>query len=225
MRKLVVFFLSITLLLTLSITAYAEESPTNIDVYARYIRQIAGEYMGELQNGEASITTDEDVTINVTGAPEEALSLVVVPIPAHEKEAQAWIASCLECVGTPTQTYDIYFVDRDGNRFDADGAVVTIDCPSYGGALIVCSLTKDGVTHGLDSTIQSGRVTFTTDGSPYYVLAEKEAFDDEPTPEYPDSPATGDISNPWLWIILLTLSAACLFWLLIGKRRKKENDA
>ena len=246
MRKIITVLLGLMLALSLGITAFAADSAgegtTPIDVYARYVREIAGEYTAPAENGEAAVTLPDGTAITVTGAPQEARTLVVVPIPESEKEAWGWLVDCLANTGTPVRAYDIYFLDADGNRLNADGAVIAITAPSSDGTLIACSLNTDGISKVLASAVNAGKITFTANGSHYYILAEKAGATqpDDPeqpsdpenpsTPEKPanpaDSPKTGDSSMIWLWMILAFISGgAAIVLFIFGKRRKERNNA
>lgn len=63
--------------------------------------------------------------------------------------------------------------------------------------------------------------TATTDGSTYYVIADKAPADH---PGDSDIPQTGDNSHLALWSGLLVLSLFALFFLVFWKRRKKEDE-
>lgn len=173
MKRISAFLLSILLVMSLSVTAFAAEDDTQIDVYAKVVRNIEGEYAGEVKDDEASTVTDDGIVVSVTGAPDEAVALMVVPVPKTEAGAWEWITSCLNGTGTPIHTFDIYFLDQDGTRLNANGAVVTINCPHCSGTPLVCSLTTSGAVRVLSDSNQGAAVTFTTDGSTYYVIAEK----------------------------------------------------
>lgn len=256
MRKIITVLPSLLLALSLGITAFAADSAnegtTPIDVYARYVREIAGEYTAPAEDGEAAVTLPDGSMITVTGAPKEARTLVVVPIPESEKEAWEWLADSLANTGTPVRAYDIYFLDADGNRLNADGVVITITVPSADGALMACSVNTGGIGKVLAVEVNAGKITFSADGSSYYVLAEKAGTAQTEDPEQPlnpeqpsnpknpstpgnsstlqpsnlaDSPKTGDNSTIWLWMILVSTSGGTAIVLFVcGKRRKGQNN-
>lgn len=244
MRKIITVLPILLLALSLGITAFAADSAgegtTPIDVYARYVREIAGEYTAPAENGEAAVTLPDGSTITVTGAPQEARTLVVVPIPESETEAWEWLVDCLANTGAPVRAYDIYFLDADGNRLNADGAVIAITAPSSDGTLIACSLNTDGISKILASAVNAGKITFTANGSHYYILAEKAgaAQPDDPeqpsdpenpsTPEQPsnpaDSPKTGDSSMIWLWSVIMLLACGGLVGCILFGRKKKQDE-
>lgn len=244
MRKIITVLLGFLLVLSMGVPAFAaeitEEGTTTIDVYARYVREIAGEYTAPAEDGEAAVTLPDGTAITVTGTPQDARTLVVFPIPESEKEAWEWLVDCLADTGTPVRAYDIYFLDADGNRLNADGVVVAISVPSSDGTLTACSLNTDGTGKVLASAVNAGKITFTANGSHYYVLAEKAgvAQPDDPeqpsdpenpsTPEQPsnpaDSPKTGDSSMIWLWSVIMLLACGGLTGCILFGRKKKQDE-
>lgn len=175
MRKWIAVFLTFALALSCGITAFAAESDhtTQIDVYAKAEYNVEGVHPAPIDDGKADITTDDGVSVSVTDAPEGSLTLMVIPVPETEKEAWEWIESSMKGKADPVHTFDIHFLDQDGNRLDADGAVVTLNCPHCQSVPVVCSLDTDGTVHILSASAQDQSVTFTTNGSTYYVMAEE----------------------------------------------------
>lgn len=222
MRKTIALFLSLFLLLSQSVAAFAIEEEKQADVYARAVCTTVGVYPSDIDDDTAEVTTEDDITVTVTDIPEGAVRLMVVPVPKAEREAWAWITDCLEDTGTPIHTFDIYFEDTAGNRINADGAVVTIHCPHCSGTPKVCSLTTNGAVRILNDSAQGATVTFTTDGSTYYVIADKAPADH---PGDTDNPQTGDNSNIVLWSGILVLSVIALFFLIFWKCRKNGEEA
>ena len=218
MKRIIVFLLVLLLALPTSLTAFAAEDQTTIDVYAKCEYTVDGSHHAPIEDGKADVTTDDGTTVSVTDAPEGSLTLMVVPVPETEKEAWKWIEDSLKGKADPIHTFDIHFLDQDGNRIDADGAVVTINCPHCNGIPVVCSLKTDGTVQILNRTDASGTdVMFTTDGSAYYVMAEK-----LPTSVTdPDSPQTGDNSNLWLWWLLLIISAMGITAICIEQKKHR----
>lgn len=178
MKKIITILLALSLALSLSMTAFAAENntdPTNIDVVAKVIRDVEGEYTGQNEDGAVSVTTDDGTTVTVIDVPNEYEYLVVVPILPDETAAWAWITSCLNGYGTPAHAYDIYFLNQDGERTNANGVAVSVSCPHCDNDVFVCSLTTGGAVKVLESsaTTRTTVITFTTNGSTYYVLTEK----------------------------------------------------
>lgn len=166
MRKLTSLLLTVVLLLSCTVTAFAaEDDPVEIGVYAKTEQNIDGEYTAPIENGSASVTTP-DGTVTVTNAPDNAVTLVVIPM---EGEALTWVDGCVD--GDAVAAYDIHFRDADGNRINANGAKVSITVS--GTDLTVSSVTTSGEDKPLTSEVSGGKVSFTTDSSHYYVIAEK----------------------------------------------------
>lgn len=164
MRKLIAFLLALIMLSSLSIPASAVEDES-IDVYAKYIQNIEGEYTAPVLNGAASVTTP-DGTVAVTNAPANAVTLVVISM---EGEALTWIDGCVD--DDAVAAYDIHFRDAEGNRINANGAKVSITVS--GSELAVYSVTTSGADKALTSEVSGGKVSFTTDGSYYYAICGK----------------------------------------------------
>ena len=162
MRKLIATLLALIMLSSLSIPALAAEDES-IDVYAKYIQNIEGEYTAAVVNGGASAVTPNG-TVAVFNAPANAATLVVIPMKG---DALAWIDGCVDA--DTVAAFDIHFLDADGNRINANGAKVSIAVS--GTELTVSSVTTTGTDKQLISEVSDGKVTFTTDGSHYYVIA------------------------------------------------------
>ena len=105
-----------------------------------------------------------------TGAPSNAKTLVVIPMTG---DALSWIDSCVD--GDAKAAYDIHFEDAEGNRIGANG--VSVSVAVSGSELIVSSVNTSGTDKNLSSTTSGSNVSFTTDGSHYYVIYEKDGGD------------------------------------------------
>lgn len=165
MKRLISLLLAGMLLLSLSVTAFAVED-SSIDVKAKYIQTIDGEYTAPVENRSASATTPEG-TVSVTNAPANAATLVVIPM---EEQALSWVEACVD--EAAQAAYAIYFVDDSGNRINANGAKVSIAVSAE--ALTVSSVNTNGDDTALTCEVSNGTVSFTADGNPYYVIAQKQ---------------------------------------------------
>lgn len=217
MKRLCTVLLAILLCMAAAVPALAAENE-NVDVIVKYVKDIAGEYSATVKNGNAEVDAG-GVSVSITGAPAEAVRLVVVPVPKSETEAWKWFSTSMEKVGTPLAVYDIYFVDEAGTRLSASGAKVTIDTPSYSGELILCSLASDGKPTTLESTTKRGKTTFAANDGSYFALAEKKASTSGST-KPSTTPSTGD--QIWFWGGL-GLSALLVLLILIIWKRKKDK--
>lgn len=205
MKKILTVILTAVLLLSFSTVCFAaEETDTyTVDVYAKYVGsndKTAAIVPDDAEQITVELPDGTDVTVEEI--PENAWKLVVFPVPETETKAWEWIEDCLKDTADPVHTFDIYFEDEGGNRIDADGAVVTLNCPHCAGVPIVCSLDTDGTVHVLNTSAKAraSAVTFVTNGSNYYIMAEELPTHDveikEPTGgdveiDKPD-PETGD---------------------------------
>lgn len=176
MKRILSAILSLMLLLSCSVTAFAAEldgntSSSTTDVYAQYVYNVDGVYSADLTNGAGTVTTDDSITVAVTDAPNGAVTLVVIPM---EGDAKSWIDGCVD--GSVLSAYDIHFLDTDGNRINANGAKVSIT--ASGSDLTVCSVNTNGDDKPLTANVSGGKVSFTTDGSHYYAIAGQQTNDD-----------------------------------------------
>lgn len=173
MKKIVLLFFTVMLLMSQSVTVFATEDLTEIDVFVEVVSNIEGQYSDEIENSVASVTTDDDVTITITGAPGGTVTLIVTPMKG---EAKSWISGCVD--GSVLTAYDIYFLDADSNRINVDGVKVSITVPTTQTELMVSSVITSGTTQRLTAEFVDGKIIFTADGSHYYAIAEKTAQPD-----------------------------------------------
>ena len=156
------------------------ETSTTIGVHAKSIYNIEGVFSSEIESGEAETVTEDGITISVANVPGEAIRLIVVPLTKME-EAWNWIAKCLKETVTPIHAFAIYFEDQKGQRLNAEDVMITINCPHCTEVPMIYSLDTDGNIYMLNSNAK-GRtvaVTFDTNGSDYYILAEKVITEEE----------------------------------------------
>lgn len=142
------------------------------DVYARYVKDQMPDAI-PVVDGSAEATAQGGYTVSVTGIPENAAVLRVVPIPASETAAWAWFAGRIGDDWTIRSVFDIYFEDAGGNRSNANGVKISIS--NAGDATAVFSVSTGGTAAQLDCATKNGGIAFTADGSHYYALTKKAA--------------------------------------------------
>mgnify|MGYP006992066155 FL=1 len=169
MKRLLAALLAVVLVCSMSIPAFAAEEEKENNVTVKYVTTVEGAYVSDVKNGAASISAD-GVSVSVTGAPSNAKTLVVIPMAG---DALSWIDSCVD--GDAKAAYDIHFEDAEGNRIGANG--VSVSVAVSGSELIVSSVNTSGTDKNLSSTTSGSNVSFTTDGSHYYVIYEKDGGD------------------------------------------------
>lgn len=237
MKKMLTILFS--LLMVLSCTAICSAAEESKAVLAKYICEDQWTEVSVEDRTETTVELPDGTKITVDHIPGGAMKLFIYPIPKSQKKAWTWIENCFEGKRTPIHAFDIYFADESGNRMNANGAVVTIVCSHCSGKVVPYSLTINGTVKELNSNIRSDSVTFTTDGSHYYVMTDKiseSATDDEQKTENQESagkkadssakiPKTGDNSRLGMWFILVLISAVCICTLMTlrFRRRKREN--
>lgn len=187
-KKYIMVLMSLVLIASACMPVYAAEENINqsgqkidVGVYAKVSEHTQWDYTADIRDKEATVEVDDQMAISVIDAPKGAVKLVIVPIPQTEQEAWEWINSCTEEKGTAKHSFLIFFLDQDGKQLSAEGAKVTITCTHCAYEPMVCSLkTDETVTELAKSSVGKGSVTFTADGSDYYVMLEMSDDDEKP---------------------------------------------
>ena len=232
MKRIMTWLLTMIVILSASVTAFAAEQDdetqqtSNVDVYAKYVNNTEWNVVPVDASGNGSTTLSDGTQINVSGATQSGWQLAIDPIT--EKEAVDWIGGVLDGKAKDLSPLHIYFINASGNIKAADGVTVTIKLPKKLTDPAAYSLTGEGNASGLTVSLEDGSLTFTTDGSPYYVLGEKDSggtpSTDETTSDTGDSPQTGDSSNMWLWVALTLVAVAVLTAALDYRIKRKRNN-
>ena len=232
MKRIMTWLLTMIVILSASVTAFAAEQDdetqqtSNVDVYAKYVNNTEWNVVPVDASGNGSTTLSDGTQINVSGATQSGWQLAIDPIT--EKEAVDWIGGVLDGKAKDLSPLHIYFINASGNIKAADGVTVTIKLPKKLTDPAAYSLTGEGNASGLTVSMEDGSLTFTTDGSPYYVLGEKVSggtpSTDETTSDTGDSPQTGDSSNMWLWVALTLVAVAVLTAALDYRIKRKRNN-
>ena len=218
MKRIMTWLLTMIVILSASVTAFAAEQDdetqqtSNVDVYAKYVNNTEWNVVPVDASGNGSTTLSDGTQITVSGAILSGWQLAIDPIT--EKDALDWIGDILNGKAKDLSPLHIYFIDASGNIKTADSVTVTVKLRSKLTDPAAYSLASEGKTAGLTVTAKDGSLTFTTDGSPYYVLGEKDNGSTPPAGETPsdpgNSPQTGENGHMALWI---ALSAASVFGL------------
>ena len=212
-----------------SVNAFAAESnldgenrQTDIGVYARYIDNTQWNTVPMDDNGRGTTTLPDGTEITVSGALKPGWQLVIDPIT--ETDAENWISGILDGKAKDLAPFHIYFIDGNGNPKTSDGVTVTVKLLKKLTNPVAYSLASEGKISGLTVTAKDGFLTFTTDGSPFYVLGEKNSGGTNPID--PDCPSqTGDNSLLLLWVALLGISAAGIVSVTVyDQKRKKDSE-
>ena len=212
------------LVFSCGMTAFAAEANMNTDgeqkdigVYVKYVDNTVWNTVPTDENGEGSATLPDGTKVGISDADKTKGRLVIDPIT--EKEALDWIAGVTDGKMKAPQAFHIYYLDNNGNLINTNGISVSMKPEKTLQNPVVYSLKSDGSLSLLSADVKNGTITFTTDGSPYYVLGEKASGG---TPSDPgDSPQTGDNSHMALWIALLAVSVFALAGTAVYSRRKR----
>lgn len=220
MKRTLAFLLTVVLTLFCSVTAFAvEPDDETIDVYAKYVNNTEWNVVPVDAGGNGSTTLSDGTQITVSGASEPSWQLVIDPIT--EKDALDWIGGILNGKAKDLSPMHIYFIDGYGNTKTADSVTVTVKLPEKLTDPVAYSLSSEGTASGMTVSMENGSLTFTTDGSPYYVLGEKVSGETSFPSEPGNSPQTGDNNHMALWIALLAVSVFGLAGTAVYSKRKR----
>ena len=196
-------------------------------------------YSADVDGGQAQTTLPDGTEITVQGGEQiKGLLFVVEPLGGETYE---WISQCMEGKGTNIRAYDIYFLDKEGNRYEVTAPITLLF--SLNGDYehpVVYYISETGETQKMESTVSGGRISFTTDHNSYYALAEQvgtegqDGTDDTGKPSgsgsdtstsggtsAKDSPKTGDDTAAGLWVGAMMVSAVLAACCLVLYRKKK----
>lgn len=168
------------LICSCGMTAFAAEAnlntdtePKDIGVYVKYVDNTVWNTVPTDENGEGSATLPDGTEVGISDADKTKGQLVIDPIT--DKEALDWINSVTDGKVKAPHPFHIYYLDDNGNLINANGISVSMKPGNTLQNPVVYSLKSDGSMELLSADVKNGMITFTTDGSPYYVLGEKDS--------------------------------------------------
>ena len=168
------------LICSCGMTAFAAEAnlntdtePKDIGVYVKYVDNTVWNTVPTDEDGDGTATLPDGTEIEISNADKTKGQLVIDPIT--DKEALDWTAGVTDGKVKAPQAFHIYYFDDTGNLINADGISVSMKPENTLQNPVAYSLKSDGSMELLSANVKNGTITFTTDGSPYYVLGEKES--------------------------------------------------
>ena len=180
LKKVITAMSAAMLVLSCGMTALAAEANLNTDteqkdigVYVKYVDNTVWNTVPTEEGGGGSATLPDGTEIEISNADKTKGQLVIDPIT--DKEALDWVNSVTDGKVKAPQAFHIYYLDNNGNLINADGISVSMKPGNTLQNPVVYSLKSDGSLELLSADVKNGMITFTTDGSPYYVLGEKES--------------------------------------------------
>ncbi len=195
-------------------TLSKENKETSFDIYAIYEPGENDYFSAPVKkDGTCEIELPNGIRISVQDVTQENLTLIVYLIPVQDEEAWEWFTACMSGRGTRILPFEIYFEDGTGTRIPADKVPVQIILPETCETVAVFtlddipaeddtpeitlpdtfthpaaySLNPDGTAKELALQSTEKTYAFQTNGSPYYILAEKDPTD-PPTPTPTETP-------------------------------------
>lgn len=233
LMKMITAMSAAALVFSSGMTAFAAEGNLNTDgsqkdigVYVKYADRTVWNTVPTDENGNGSATLPDGTEIGISNADKTKGQLVIDIIT--DKDALDWIADVTDGKVKAPQAFHIYYLYDNGNIINADGILVTMKPGDTLNNLVVYSLKANGSLELLSADVKNGTITFTTDGSPYYVLGEKDSTSTSSTGETPSdsykSPKTGDNSHTALQLALLAASVFGLVGTAVYSKRKEQDN-
>ena len=180
LKKVITAMSAAMLICSCGMTAFAAEAnlntdtePKDIGVYVKYVDNTVWNTVPTDEDGEGSATLPDGTEVGISNADKTKGRLVIDPIT--DKEALDWINSVTDGKVKTPQAFHIYYLDNNGNLINANGISVSMKPGNTLQNPVVYSLKSDGSIELLSADVKNGMITFTTDGSPYYVLGEKDS--------------------------------------------------
>ena len=180
LKKVIAAMSAAMLICSCGMTAFAAEANLNTDteqkdigVYVKYVDNTVWNTVPTDEDGDGTATLPDGTEIEISNADKTKGQLVIDPIT--DKEALDWTAGVTDGKVKAPQAFHIYYFDDTGNLINADGISVSMKPENTLQNPVAYSLKSDGSMELLSANVKNGTITFTTDGSPYYVLGEKES--------------------------------------------------
>ena len=180
LKKVIAAMSAAMLICSCGMTAFAAEAnlntdtePKDIGVYVKYVDNTVWNTVPTDEDGDGTATLPDGTEVGISNADKTKGRLVIDPIT--DKEALDWINSVTDGKVKAPQAFHIYYFDDTGNLINADGISVSMKPENTLQNPVAYSLKSDGSMELLSADVKNGTITFTTDGSPYYVLGEKDS--------------------------------------------------
>ena len=180
LKKVITAMSAVLLVLSCGMTAFAAEANLSTDaeqkdigVYVKYVDNTVWNTVPTDEDGDGSATLPDGTEVGINDADKTKGQLVIDPIT--DQEALDWVNSVTDGKVKAPQAFHIYYIDNNGNLINADGVSVSMKPGDTLQNPVVYSLKSDGSMELLSADVKNGMIIFTTDGSPYYVLGEKDS--------------------------------------------------
>lgn len=227
MKKFTAFIAAVLLVMLSSASVFASEyasyaarQQTKIGVSAQYIDNSQPDKIPIDENGQGTTILPDGTEIAVSGIKNTDWELYIDPI--KDSTALDWIGSILSDKAAKFFAFHIYFMNSSGVVKSADGVTVTVKLPDKLTSPMGYSLTNDGTLSKMSLTAKKGRITFKTDGNPYFILGEN--LRGTVSADSGKAPKTGDNTKLALWFMLLFTSSGIVSLILLLLGKKKTNS-
>lgn len=169
--KRITFVIAFALAVGMSLTAYgagahldSDDPRAERDVNAVCTEDVPWNIISVDENGKGVTQLPDGVSVEVENA--DAEKRLVIDL-VTEQEALDWINGVVGEKSQNTVAYHIYYIDGD-RILPAENVKVSILCDKEQAH----SVTSEGAVNSLECDKSDTKLTFTTDGAPFYVLGE-----------------------------------------------------
>lgn len=172
MKKLISILAAALFVLLICVPASAAEvlsevtDDTDISVFAKYTDNTGFIVIPTDSEGNGSVTLPDETQIAVSHADNAKGRLFVEEVT--DKDALDWIAEQLGGKASDTKTYHVYMLDANGVAIPTEGVKISVMPKDFSADSVYA--VADGKTGKLQSAVENGKITFTTNSTYLYTL-------------------------------------------------------
>lgn len=225
MKAVVRLIIGISLLIGVSMSAYASESQEyadtstgEADVYGYYQDPVfeEGYYIGEIENGFSEVYPDIGVTISGSlDAAYDDLKFVIVDVSRFYDEATLESIEASFDEGATVIPFYIFYVDEYYATVEIEATYTLTITAGDDGAIdfreySLYYLGQDGGVEKLDTVTDANRMTYSGALAGDFVFANSISTEDENDDTANNVVKTGDGNRPEFWLIVLVSACICM---------------
>ena len=225
MKKAAVLIATVILSVFCSVSVFAAGNDLSekktIGVFAKSVYTLPDGCYGTEEDDNGNLIAELPDGVKVTAASNSlssSLRMVIVPITEQHEQAYRWISDCTTGFGSDLLFYDIYFVDKYGNRVDVNMPIdVSVALMNGYATLKAAEISADGNVLQLASKSGGNKITFGIVKGGYYAVASTKT-------DRPVSPKTGDNGIMDLYNVMLFVSGAAIAEAAIYAVKKRYSE-
>lgn len=212
MKRIKIVIITGLLMCLFTQTCFAESIQS--DVYAKYKSNEKYCGMYTLENGSATASIADEITVTVNALPFDNGFLYVRMISETDEEAFSWLKSCLSMQCDSIIPFGIKIKDQNGSADSISSEIpITISVQNTN-AVRVFHINENGVCKEIPYSVNSNKVCFEVALDGYIILTYSSANT--------LSPQTGDNGYITYWIMLMISSVFVVISLLLVNRKRKN---